>query len=316
MKRTPPLRLARYGLISLAVLGVAGTCLGLYTAAVRRDQDESRKRTLHERLRRGVGSEVRLAGPGAQADVHASVNSLARFIYARSGVRLSGRVRARLAELEERTLSGAARPLTVEDLSAAASLAAVQRASTLTDEQINYIAESLRGFDAPDLPESFRRSRGKVKVRASRAGVLTPEQLVEQIAAVRRADGASRTIFLGAARNVVADEVRRRKRTLGEALPEQFGTPDSPMTPVQAFLITYAVASDDSLTESEADLRRFMHKVQEKLSGWKGQPYPSPEGRFAYGPNGYLFSTPMDLVLGDETADLLLNHLAERSARR
>lgn len=317
MRRPPALRTARVAVFSLALICLAGTCLGLYTSAVRRNKSDDGKKVFYQRLHDGVGREVTFTRPGDGADnVRASVNSLTRFIYARSGVRLSAQTKERLADMEARTLAGECRLLTTDELSDAVGSAAVERIATLTDEELNYAAECLRGFDAPDLPESVRRGHAKVRLRASRPGELTPGQLVEQAKAIRDAVGASRGLFLGAARNAAAAELKGRRVYLGEALPEQFGTPDAGLTPLQAVLLSYSVASDDALTDSESGLRTRMREVQEHLTRRTGQPYPSPDGHRAYGPNGYLFSTPLDLAFDDRAVGLLLDRIAERGARR
>jgi hypothetical protein len=316
MRRLPTLRPARIVVLSLSLVCLTGTGLGLYSSAVRRDHSADGKRLFQERLRNGVGREVVFTRPGdGPENVRASVNSLARFIYARSGVRLSEQAKGRLADLEGRTLAGEYRRLTADELSDAVGRAAVERIATLSDEQMAYAAECLRGFDAPDLPESVRRGRAKVRLRASKPGELTPSQVVDQAKAIRDADGASRSLFLGAAKNAVAGELKGRRAFLGEALPEYFGTDDAGLTPLQALLLTYSVASDDLLTDSAAGLRARMRGIQERLARASGEPYPSPEGHHAYGPNGYVFSTPLDLAFDDRSVALLLDHIAERGAR-
>jgi hypothetical protein len=287
--------------------------LGLYTSAIRRNKDAESKQAFHKRLRNGVGREVRLTKTGDGPDnVQAAVNSLARFIHIRSGIRLGRQTKAKLTDLEKRTLSGEYRLITVDELSDAISRTATERIANLSDEEINYAAECLRGFNAPDLPESFRRARNKVRLRASKVDELTPDQFVEQVKALRRADEASRSIFKGATKNIIAGQIKGRKQYLGEALPEQFGTTNGGITPLQALLITYSVASDDLLTDSEEDLHKRMRSLQEGITRLKGEPFPSPEGHSAYGPNGYVFSTPLDLALDEQTLSLLLDHIAER----
>jgi hypothetical protein len=291
--------------------------LGLYTSAVRRDKSSDAKRLFHQRLLNGVGREVTFTKPSDSLNsVRASVNSLARFIYTRSGVHLSEQVKEKLANLEARTRAGEYRELTTEQLSDAVGRTTIDCISILSDEQISYAAECLRGFNASDMSDSFRLGRVKVKLRASKPGELTPDQFIKQAKAIRGADEASRSIFLGATKNAVAAEFKGRRQYLGEALPEQFGAPDAGLTPLQALLLTYSVASDDLLTDSEAELRARMRSIQESITRVKGEPYPNPEGYRAYGPNGYVFSTPLDLMFDDRTIGLLLDHIAERGARR
>ena len=319
MRRFLNLRLARYAVLSSVLVFLAGTGvgLGIYTYAVRRDRAADATRIFHERLRSGVGQEVRFTRPGdTPGSVRAAVSSLDHFIYSRSGVRLGGQAKAKLAELEERTLSGEYHLLTTDQVADAISGVAIARISTLKDEQIEYAAECLRGFDAPDLPESFRQGRDKVRLRASIAGRLTPGQFADQVKAMREADGVTRAIFLGATKNAVAGEIKGRKQYLGEALPEKFGPPEAGMTPLQAVLITYSVASDDLLSDSEGGLRERMRSIHDSITRRKGVSFPNPDGHFAYGPNGYVFSTPLDLVLDEQTLGALLDRLGERGARQ
>lgn len=121
-------------------------------------------------------------------------------------------------------------------------------------------------------------------------------------------------MFHGAAKLAIGSEVTRRVTSLSDAIPENFGP--AGLTPIQAVLITYSVASDDPLMDSAINLHKRMRAIQLGFTRITGQAYASPDGHFAYGPNGYVFSTPIDLVLDDQTVNLLLNHIEERSARQ
>jgi hypothetical protein len=190
----------------------------------------------------------------------------------------------------------------------------MERAATLSDAEVDSATETLRGFDAPDLPDSFRRGRDTIKLRASKASSLKPEEFVNQVKAVRGADYASQSLFHGAAKSAIGAEVQKRLNSLGEAMPEKFGSASGGLTPVQAMLITYSVASDDLLMDSRANLRKRLGSIQDGMTRITGQRYASPDRHFAYGRNGYIFSTPMDMVFDERTAGLLLDHIEERSA--
>lgn len=192
---------------------------------------------------------------------------------------------------------------------------ALERISRSTDQEIDYAAETLRGFDAADLPESFRRGRDKIKLRASIAGSATPEDFKAQVKSLRNADSASKEIFRGAAKVAIGNEVTRRVSSLNDAIPEKFASSNG-LTPIQAVLITYSVASDDQLMDSASNLQKRLRSIQIGFTRITGKTYASPDGHFAYGPNGYVFSTPIDLVFDDQTVNLLLDHIEERSARQ
>jgi len=68
------------------------------------------------------------------------------------------------------------------------------------------------------------------------------------------------------------------------------------------------------LAGSEASLTRFMKDIQDGLTKQLGEKYPSSEGHFAYGVNGYVTSTPLDLVFDEQTINRMLDHIQERSA--
>lgn len=271
--------------------------------------------TLHAKVRDGVGKEVTFPKPGDNfGAVRSSVNSLSDFMHARSGVGLSGQTKNRLAEMEANTLAGNARRITPNELSDILADVALARITALSDADIDHATETLRGFDAPDLPQTLKNGRDTVKLRAGKHSDLTPERFAAQVKAIRGADDASRAIFRGAAQRAIAAEVQSKINFLSIASPDQFSAASSGLTPMQATLITYSAASEDLLADSATNLRKKMESTQKGASQFIGQNYPSPVGHTAYGVNGYLFSSPLDLVFDEQTVNLVLNRIAERSA--
>lgn len=318
MKLISLLRRARVISVALVVLCFVLTGVSLWHSfAENQNKAAEARRQFNARLQDGVGSEIRFAKHGDDTNnVRASVNSLAHFMFVRSGVKLSGHTKNRLASMEASTHIGSSRRILPDELSDILAVTAMERVSTLRDDEINHAAETLRGFDASDLPDSFRRGRDKVKMRASKAGSLTPDQFIAQAKTIRGADDTSRNIFKGAAKNTIAPEIQDRIKFLSEALPEQFGAASNGLTPMQSVLIAYSVVSDDVLADSEINLPKRMKSIQEGISKATGQSYASPDGHFAYGVNGYIFSTPLDLVFDDQTMNVLLDHIQERSANQ
>ncbi len=263
---------------------------------VRGEQDF--RQDFYARVRGGVGDEVSLAVPGASTlTVKASVDSLSNFMYSRSGVALNESVKNRLAEMEARALAGTARQLTPDELSDILAETALERIATLSPQQIEYVAEMFRGFNDPRLPESFQRGRSHVHFRASSGEGGTPDEFIGQLTKIKEADPISSKIYSGAARSLAAQEVVARIGTLSAAVPNKYGAVKSHMTPLQAVLIAYAVASDDSLCDSAANLSSSMQATQTGVTNVTGETYPNPDNYRAYGPNGYLFSSPLDLYL-------------------
>ncbi|PYS20450.1 MAG: hypothetical protein DMF72_21195 [Acidobacteria bacterium] len=311
--------LVKRGRLIVAIVGLL--CVALAgalvwrTAAIRRSHASESQRKYNARVRDGVGSEVQFADSGDEGNCRASADSVSHFIFKRSGAILHGKTKTRLARMEASTLAGNNRRISLDQLSEVLAQTAIERISKLSDSDINHASESLRGFDAPDLPDSFRRGRNTVKLRASKGSSLTPEQFVAQAKAIRSADDASKNIFQAAAKTAIVDELGKRSRSLGDAVPERFGSSGG-LTPIQVVLLAYSIVADDPLTDSEANSQNHMVEVRDGMTRITGQTYASPDGHLAYGNNGYLFSTPLDLAFDDETVNLLLDHIAERSANQ
>lgn len=312
--------LQRGHLIALAIaLGCVAASSGdsiRRTAAVANDVVAQSKESFKASVRDGVGSEVQFAKAGDDAkNVRASVESAVQFMRRRSGVDLRGQTKTRLADMEASALAGASRRITPEELSEIIAATALERISVASDDEINRAAETLKGFDAPDLPDSFRRGRTQVRLRSSLASGMSEEKFVSSVKAIRDANSIIKdTLLKPVATRMAANEVQACARNLSEAVPEQFGNASTGLTPLQAVLIAYSVVSEDRLAYSAANLQKRMQFLQEAVTKTIGRPYPSPNGHFAYGPNGYLVSTPLDICFDEQTVNLLLNHIAERSA--
>lgn len=316
------LMIAVPSLFICAVLAGAGFW---HSTGTGRDKRAEGLRIFHARIRDGVGREVQFASPNdSHQNVRASVNSVTHFISKRSGTKISGETKNRLAAMEALVLSGEGRRLTIGELSAVLTETAVGRLSRLTDEEVAHIDSNLRGFDAPDLPEPHRRGRMFVRPRAGELWILTSEKVVAQIKTLRdlSANMVSREVVKYQARAFVEKDVKEKASRLSEVVPEKFGgiwdvangrEGDAGITPLQAFLITYSVASEDYLCDSESVLQSNMKYEHQVLAQAHGH-YPSPDGHFAYGNNGYILSMPLDLVFDEQTTHRLLDLIEERSA--
>ncbi|HJQ32731.1 MAG TPA: hypothetical protein VJ866_11145 [Pyrinomonadaceae bacterium] len=312
------LTLPRRALFVAALIAVTGALIISVslrrTAAVRYEQAVAKQKFLAS-VRDGVGSEVSFARRGDTSNgVRASVESAAHFMRQRSGVDLRGQTKTRLADMEARALNGTLRRITPDELSEAISATAVERVAASSDEEIGRAAETLRGFNAPDLPDSFRNARAHVQLRANSASDITPEQLAAQVKAARDADPVTRALIKAGVKRAASEEVQKRTKYLGEAIPEQFGSAAAEgFTPLQAVLIAYSAASDDPLADSAANLQKRLASVHDGIERVTGRHYPGPDGHLAYGPNGYIFSTPLDIIFDEQTVNLLLDHIEGRS---
>jgi hypothetical protein len=319
-------RRARFFMLALGVLGLLITGVSMWrSSALKAEKQAEATRRFYERIRDGVGREVQFASPGEPSGkIRDSVNSVDQFIFKRSGVKLSGDAKNRLSEMEYRALNGTNQRITVSELSDILSAIAFERLSTLSDQEISHIDDSLRGLNDPQLPESFQRGRkSHIKLRASKISILNSEQFVEQVKAIKHQVGTpAGLVFYGMARNTITAEVKEKTRLFAEVTPEKFpliwdlsndseATPG--MTPLQAVLLTYSVASDDHLADSETNLKKYMTALQRARVAKLGQ-FPTEEGRFAFGVYGFIYSSPIDLVFDEATMTSLLNRIEERMA--
>ncbi|MDT4952540.1 MAG: hypothetical protein QOJ02_678 [Acidobacteriota bacterium] len=327
MKYLTFLKHVRYAVFALVLAcAVIVTASVWHSSAVRFSDKATLKRQFHARIRDGVGREVGLAKRGdSSGQIRVAVNSVVNFIEKRSGIKLSEETKSRLAAMEERTQNGAGRRLATNELGDVINATILGRLSTLSDQEIAYVDDTLRGFNAPDLPKNFDRTfelpGGIVLIG------IPSEKTVARLKAVRDQLGTpAGEVFEGMARKVVRERVQNRAQYLSEAVPEQFGNmwdvsnnressiADGGITPLQAFLIAYSLASDDYLSDSQDSLNKRMRGHQASLVEACGK-YPSPAGHYAYGVNGYLFSSPLDLMFDEQTVNRLLDRIEERSAK-
>lgn len=316
-------RRARFFLLVLGAVGFMVAAATIWrSSALQTDKQAEGKRQYHARIRDGVGREVQFAAPGDPSGViRASVNSVDNFIFKRSGLKLSGPTKTRLAEMERLTLNGSTRRLSISELNDVLTSTAFERLGRLSDEEILHVDDTLRGFNAPDLPRRFRRRDIHLP---GRLVSISSDKFVGQLKAMRdQTNTPLGEVLKAATQREIQSNVHRQISDLSEAVPEKFiGAWDvtndrdgnSGVTPLQAVLVAYSVASSDLLCDSEANLAKDMRGLQDGATQYLGEKYPSPDGHFAYGVNGYLTSTPLDLVFDEQTINLMLDHIQERSA--
>jgi hypothetical protein len=315
--------LVALGLLCAAVLVTSAWRQSRYVHVAHPPTEEEKaeaRRRYHARIRDGVGREVELARGSSPAQARRSVDSVTKFVERRSGVSLSEATKNRLAALEERVQSGDGRRLSLDAFSAALSATVLERFSSLSDQEVAQMDDTLRGFNAPDMPTNHQRHFMLPQAYVFIA--IPPEKNIGRLKAVR--DGLNtpaRDVFAGIFREKVLYNVRGTAQSLAKAVPEQFGNlwdvaadgessaADAGFTPLQAFLFSYSLMSDDRLDYSQANLRKYMEADQKYWTEKLGQPYPSPDGRHAYGVNGYRFSSPLDLFFDEQSVNRLLDRI-------
>lgn len=256
------------------------------------------KQRLQNRLRRGVGSEVRFASAVAKpAEIEAAVESTAEFIYRRSGLRMSDETKKKLVRAESDVLKGKARHITLEELTDNFTAAVAERLPTLTDEEIWQATE----VSSDALGQISSRADGKW-------GVLTKKELTQQARSGRewgqRGDFALRSTL----RSMIVDELNDRVSTLVTALPEQFGQADTQgVTPAQALLLAYSVAADDPLTDSQSDIEQLTLQLRMDSGQTREQKRAQKKvtGR-PYGPRGLFHPSAPHLFINEAGVGRLL----------
>jgi hypothetical protein len=271
------------------------------------------------RLRDGL-SEVKFTTlDNSPKNARASVESLARFLRKRSGVMLEQDVKSKIAAMEEHVASRNLRRISANELDVILAHVVQERIAALSDQEIDYAIETLRGFNSQDLPDEYSRGRSRIRPRASVLGPKVTGNLVAQMRSLRNQASANETSLKFLLGSFMKTEVEARAKLLSEALPSQFtqdGTWSGPhgvkLTPVQAILIAYSVVSDDYLLDSEANQQKLMKALQEAGVKRAGH-FPDPTGKFAYGVNGYVYSSPVDLFFNDQVVGRILQLIEERS---
>jgi hypothetical protein len=247
------------------------------------------KHNAQERLRKGVGSEVRFASAAADPQqIDEAVRSTDEFIYWRSGLRMSDETKKRLAKAESDVLKGKTKHITLGELTDTLTTAVVDRLATLTDEEIQLAADA------------STNEQGEIPSRAGgKWGEVTKQSLIRQAKSGREWSRQGDTALPAGLRPMIEDEVNTRAVKLGAALPEQFGQASAQgVTPTQAFLIAYSVATDDPLTDSRSDISQMI--VQKRMDARQTREQKKAQKNVSarpYGRNGLFHPSPAHLFL-------------------
>lgn len=109
-----------------------------------------------------------------------TTNNLANFIYYRSGVQLSQANKNSLT-LNEYKAQTESKRVTQAQLADILTTVAFEKLVTLSDTDINAMAETLRGFNSPDLLINYPGFRQSVNLRANGEGTINPAIFIAQL---------------------------------------------------------------------------------------------------------------------------------------
>ena len=288
------------------VLAVTG---GLALAALRASNkktapaQDQRKTALREQLKHGVGEQVKLARAGDSAEaVRESVESVAAFIKRRSGLRLSEAAKERLISSEQESLSRPQKRITLTDLTDILTRTASERLANLNNAEISRIQADMDRGDG---------GTNAVSLRGNGRGSMSLNEFADSLKSARAASRNQDADFQKSLWDAINAEVNQRAADLDENASSHFGgVRRHGVTPVQAMLIIYSVASDDPLAHSQETLEEQAQKVYSRLPGGfkNGRPLVNP-----YGPDRYRYAPPLDILLDDGTIGKLLDRMEEVS---
>lgn len=302
----------------LAVFVLILCCAALITASfwraaafqVKKDQSSQdssqvqRNQRFYEQIRKGLGSEVKFAAPKASSEqVRASVASVTRFIYNRSGLGMGEKTKARLTELEQSTLNDALHRISIDKFTNALTDTSLVRLATITDQEIDRAAQTFQAD--PD---------GYISLRATGGYDLTVKEFIDQMQTSRDASRRNDKELRETVYAILEPLVKERVTYLSAALPEQFGQASiDGITPLQAFMVAYSIAADDLLSGSHSDLHKQIVALTRDSVKTSTQKIEATTEK-AYGVNGY-YSTPLDLILTEQVVGDLLNRIEKGGAR-
>ena len=254
-----------------------------------------------DQMYRGLGRQVRFASAGDSPEkVRQSVWQVDKFIHERSGLKMSRETRERLIAMENAVLKGEGNRIGLEELTDALTETAVERMSTFTDQEIE------------ESRKTFLGDGQLIRTRASRVSFLEPERFVEQAKSLRYEAQRKDKLLREGVRDFIATEINSRVALLGGALPKDFGrVAQEGVTPLQAVVFTYSVASDDQLNGSQGELEEEVSRINQE----KGRASVKGRAERAYGVNGRLFATPVNLFFNAKTVNSLLDRIEKGGAK-
>lgn len=244
---------------------------------------------------------------GSEGEIKRSVESIDNFLYSRSNIRLGETVKSRLVAAERQVTLGANSRLTSEQLIDVLAEVAFKRLQSLTDDDIrkakatyekSYIVDgSYAGFTWKQIklsPSDFEKNLRRLSERSKSNNREFRNSLQKLIAGNSPESGVNGQLQLYA-----------------RVLPEQFGAVmQAGISPTQALVIAYAIASDDPIHVPRTALENEMAQAHKNIGG---QRYPEPNGNCPFGTNGYLFATPLDLIFDDQTIESMLDVIQTRT---
>lgn len=264
-----------------------------------------------------LGSGLSL-NSGLGAVVTPDAESVASFIYRRSGTALSNTVKARLASLELQVQQGNRRKIDYIPFSKILTQILLENVDAYSDGDIDYIANHMRSapyWDTSNDTVTMLRETGGV--------MLPPNEFSKHTKEFRDQSTAEAMVWRGSSQNRITQEVRDRLQYYSQ-LNGWAVSLTSGITPSEAILVAYSIVSDDPLVGSDADLRQSMISVHNALSQSHQNDLDFTQRKVSseaalqvqppYGTTGYLFCSPLNYFFNENTLLRLLQRIEEETA--
>lgn len=293
---------------SRRILWVAGYAAVFIAAFVYLKSDSSKGTTLNEAYKqeiRNALAEIDLPSSNNLTEISTASDDLSDFMNYRSGIQLD-QANKNLLNTTEQGFWNDSKIINLHGLAEAMTEVAVERIPTLTNAEIAAITESLRGFNAPGLPVGYANARNYVHLRGRVMNSMLATSFSNELTNLRDGQIDSK-VTQNLIRLALENEIDRKMKLIREAEPAFFAN-STDMSPIQAFLVAYAVATDDTLAHNQAGLSGRLNTVHQSLVQIHSS-FPSPYGYKAFGDNGYLQSTPAALSLSSSNMTILINKI-------
>ncbi len=304
---------SRFLLILLAVVfaAVAAMFVGNKdSSAIQKNVSAADASQIHKaRVKQGLG-EIKFDSSSSENKIAASVKSLSKFMEDRSGVAISPDAQKLLVAQEQSFRLNDENGISVSETGDLITETVLERASKWDEQETASAIESWKGFNHPDLPESYKKGRSAIKLRAS-GKFIRIDQLSSFLSALKRGNGEIPEFYLSFVKREIIERTENKYKFLSELMPEQFPPSEQNVSPFNSMLLAYSIIADDSLAGSMDNLNREMNSVSEWSKKEYGK-YPSPNGFKAYGPNGYKYSSPTDILFDDNGINIFLNGLQNK----
>ena len=310
MKNFSKIMLISLVLLAIAVVSAA-TLLDKSRNTVNVQKNVSYKpdKNYNSRVKQGL-DEIKFSSSASENKIAASVRSLSKFMEDRSGVVLSPEAQKILVSQEQSFRLNNSNGVSLPELSELIFDTITTRASNWNEQETAAAVESWKGFYDPDLPESYKKGRSRIKLRANGAGIRI-EDLLTSLSALKEGNGEPSGFYVSYLRQEIAQRTENKYSFLSEIAPEYFSPPEQNVSPFNAMLIAYSMISDDYLMDSINNLNQNMVAISD-WSKKKYKKYPSPNGYKAYGPNGFMYSSPTNLLLDNRGISFFLEGLQNK----